>query len=142
MLHSIIMAIIGGALIGLAASVMLLFVGRIAGISGILGGLLQSATGDRLWRIVFLGGLLAGGILMLFVLPQSFATPTSRHLPTVAIAGLLVGFGTRMGNGCTSGHGVCGLTRFSKRSLVATVSFMITGVIVATGMHALGGGLS
>jgi uncharacterized membrane protein YedE/YeeE len=116
----------GGLLIGLAASSFILLNGRIAGISGILGGLLRPARGDVTWRIAFLAGLVAA--------PLAYALFSS--LPgaridagngTLVAAGLLVGLGTRYGAGCTSGHGVCGLSRLSPRSLVATVSFMLAG---------------
>jgi uncharacterized membrane protein YedE/YeeE len=119
-------ALAGGLLIGLAASSFILLNGRIAGISGILGGLLRPARGDVTWRIAFLAGLVAA--------PLAYALYSS--LPgaridagngTLVAAGLLVGLGTRYGAGCTSGHGVCGLSRLSPRSLVATVSFMLAG---------------
>jgi len=121
-------ALAGGLLIGLAAAAFVLFNGRIAGISGILGGLLLPAQGDINWRIAFLAGLIAA--------PLAYARFAS--LPEVRIeagngvlvaAGLLVGLGTRYGTGCTSGHGVCGLSRLSPRSLVATASFMLAGFI-------------
>ncbi|HEY1181853.1 MAG TPA: YeeE/YedE family protein [Rhodocyclaceae bacterium] len=117
----------GGLLIGLAAAVLLLFNGRIAGISGIVGGLFQG--GDRAWRAAFiLGLLLAPGIWVLFApLPATDVAGTPLLL---IVAGLLVGFGSRLGSGCTSGHGVCGLSRLSLRSLVATLSFM--GAAMAT----------
>ncbi len=132
MMSSIPPAILGGALIGLAASMMLLFHGRVAGISGILGGLLPPVRGDVSWRVSFLTGLIAGGIPLLALYPTTFASPADRSLAVVGIAGFLVGVGTRMGNGCTSGHGVCGLTRMSRRSLVATLTFMASGAIAAT----------
>lgn len=140
MTESIMNALLGGALIGLAATGMMLFVGRIAGISGVVGGLLRPVSGDLTWRLAFLGGLLAGGVLLALSAPQVFQVPSGRSAQTIALAGLLVGFGTRMGNGCTSGHGVCGLTRLSPRSVVATLSFMFTGALVATGAHLLQGG--
>ena len=139
MLHSIIMAIIGGALIGSAASLLFLGVGKIAGISGVVGSLLRSGDDEKQWRILFLLGLLLGGVVLVFVAPSSIMAPNARSLAAVAFAGLLVGFGTRMGNGCTSGHGVCGLSRFSKRSLVATLSFMATGFATASLVHLFSG---
>lgn len=116
----------GGALIGLAAALFVLFNGRIAGISGILGGLLRWPKGDIAWRVAFLLGLIAApGIYGLYApLP---AAHVDAGTATLVIAGLLVGIGTRYGAGCTSGHGVCGLSRLSLRSLVATGAFMTAG---------------
>lgn len=124
-------ALLGGALIGTAASLLLLVHGRIAGISGIVAGLLAPKAGDTAWRVAFTAGLLASGLGLSFLLPESLASPEARSIGAVAAAGLIVGFGVRMGNGCTSGHGVCGLSRFSIRSLVATLTFMATGVATA-----------
>jgi uncharacterized protein len=119
-------ALIGGVTIGAAASLFLLLNGRIAGISGILGGLLQTPTSNVAWRIAFLAGLvLAPIVYQLFaVLPQISIDAST---PLLVIAGLFVGLGTQYGTGCTSGHGVCGLSRLSPRSLVATLSFMAAG---------------
>jgi hypothetical protein len=119
-------ALAGGLLIGLAAAAFVLFNGRIAGISGILGGLLRPARGDVLWRLAFLLGL-AGAPLAWLVFAPLPAVSIEADLPTLALAGLLVGLGTRYGAGCTSGHGVCGLSRLSPRSLVATLAFMLAG---------------
>jgi uncharacterized membrane protein YedE/YeeE len=132
----------GGLLIGLAAALLLLFDGRIAGISGVLAGVLQPVRGDTLWRLLFLLGLVTGGVAMTFVRPDGAGAPAGagRPLPVVALAGLLVGFGTRLGNGCTSGHGVCGLSRLSARSLVATITFMLTAALTVLAAHFLGGG--
>jgi uncharacterized membrane protein YedE/YeeE len=115
----------GGALIGLAAAMLLLVSGRIAGISGIVGGLLVPRGGDISWRLAFIGGLLLAPAAMAFypVSPRIDA-----GLGTLALAGLLVGVGTSYGSGCTSGHGVCGLSRLSPRSLVATAAFMAAGI--------------
>ncbi|MDP4546271.1 MAG: YeeE/YedE family protein [Marinobacter sp.] len=123
-----ISALAGGILVGLAAASFLLFNGRIAGISGILGGLLTPVRNDMLWRMAFLGGLIGTPIVWkLFAeLPK---IEVNAGFPAIIIAGLLVGIGTRYGSGCTSGHGVCGLSRLSPRSLVATLSFMATGFI-------------
>jgi len=140
MLESIISAIIGGAIIGLAASLLFLANGRIAGISGILGQAIRIKTTDRDWRMTFLAGLLVGGMALLNAMPDVIVAPSSRTLGSVAVAGLLVGVGTRMGNGCTSGHGVCGLTRFSGRSLAATLAFMATGFTTATIIQVAFGG--
>ena len=120
-------ALCGGLLIGLAASVLLLFNGRIAGISGIVGGLLQRGkAGDLVWRVAFvLGLLLAPALYRLFAaLPE---TRIDASWQMLIVAGVLVGFGSRLGSGCTSGHGVCGLSRLSPRSLLATATFMGTG---------------
>ena len=132
MLDSILSAIIGGAIIGLAASWLLLSKGRIAGISGILGGLLNTPNEQFSWRFNFLLGLFVGGGLLMAYYPQAIVAPEGRPLAYLSAAGLLVGFGTRLGSGCTSGHGVCGLSRLSQRSLVATITFMITGFTTAT----------
>jgi uncharacterized membrane protein YedE/YeeE len=124
-------AFFGGTLIGLACALLFLGHGRIAGISGIAGGAVQRATPDRAWRLAFLGGLAAAGAAASLTAPAAIGSPMRSPL-TVIIAGLLVGFGTRLGNGCTSGHGVCGVSRWSRRSLVAVATFMTTGAITAT----------
>ena len=124
-------ALIGGALIGAAGSLLLLTHGRIAGISGVLGSLLPPSARDRGWRLAFMGGLLGAGLIGGLVSPTLIGGSV-RSLPLVIVAGVLVGFGTRMGSGCTSGHGVCGLSRLSPRSLVAVVTFMITGAVTAS----------
>jgi uncharacterized membrane protein YedE/YeeE len=128
---TIVAATSGGALIGLAASLMLLLNGRIAGISGIVGGALKLPAGDLDWRLIFVLGLLTGGALLFAISPGLFATDLVRSPWAIIAAGLLVGVGVRLGNGCTSGHGVCGLARFSPRSLAATITFMGTGAIMA-----------
>jgi uncharacterized protein len=138
-------ALAGGALIGLAASLLLLFHGRVAGISGILGETLRGAgtRGEAAYRAAFLAGLFAAGLAMRFLYPAVFGSGTSSAvaLPLVIASGLLVGYGTRLGNGCTSGHGVCGLSRLSKRSLAATMTFMAAGgVTVFVVRHVLGVG--
>jgi uncharacterized membrane protein YedE/YeeE len=126
-----ILALGGGALIGLASALLFLTHGRIAGISGIGGSLLQASTRDRGWRLAFVGGLAATGLVASVVAPSAVGTPM-RSLPLVIVAGLLVGYGTRLGSGCTSGHGVCGISRFSARSLIAVMVFMTTGALTAT----------
>jgi uncharacterized protein len=128
----------GGILIGLSAALLLTGTGRIAGISGVLGGLVHPARGEVQWRVLFAAGLLVGGALALWLLPGAYAS-SPRSAPVVAIAGLLVGVGTRIGNGCTSGHGVCGLSRGSARSLVATLTFMATGALTALAVRVMGG---
>ena len=142
MTQSIINAIIGGALIGTAASLLFLANGRIAGISGIVGQSLRVATSDRRWRMPFIAGLLVGGMGLLNTMPEVIVAPSTRTVGAVALAGLLVGIGTRLGSGCTSGHGVCGLTRLSGRSLAATLAFMATGFATAGLIQvAMGGAL-
>jgi uncharacterized membrane protein YedE/YeeE len=123
-------ALLGGALIGSGSALLLLTHGRIAGIAGIAGGLLQRATSDRAWRLGFLAGLVAAGAAAAAVVPAAIGAPV-RPLAAIVVAGLLVGFGTQLGSGCTSGHGVCGLSRLSIRSLVAVATFMATGAITA-----------
>ena len=133
---------IGGILIGIAAAMMLVFNGRIAGISGIFEGVVLPDEGTVGWKAAFTGGLLAGGFAMYLVTPELFAVEVQKSTLGFVIAGVLVGFGTRLGNGCTSGHGVCGLSRFSRRSIVATLSFMAAGAVtVYVVRHVLGGGL-
>jgi len=133
-------AAIGGALIGLASALLMVFAGRIAGISGILGATLGLGTGDRAWRIAFIAGLILAPVAAMLVgypvpMPQM---PASWVL--IVAAGLLVGFGARLGGGCTSGHGICGIARLSKRSIAATLVFMGAAVIVVALMrHVVGG---
>ncbi|MDE2375568.1 MAG: YeeE/YedE family protein [Hyphomicrobiales bacterium] len=120
--------LLGGALIGLASALLMLSAGRLAGVSGILGGLL-TASRDRAWRLAFLAGLIAAALIgPLFGTPGA-ARLSSPDLALYAAAGLLVGFGSRMGNGCTSGHGVCGFARFSARSITATLVFMGAAIV-------------
>jgi uncharacterized membrane protein YedE/YeeE len=128
-MHPWLSALLGGVMIGLSATLLLLLNGRIAGISGIVNGLTQASRREEwAWRAAFVAGLMAaGGMAMHWLGP---ATPSPASVPVLIGAGLLVGFGTRMGGGCTSGHGVCGLGRLSKRSLVAVLVFM--GVAVVT----------
>ena len=134
------LSLLGGALIGLSASAMLLLQGRIAGISGIVGGLFHPKAGDIGWRVAFLGGLILAGALGLWLAPQALAVDLHRAPWMVLVAGLMVGFGTRLGNGCTSGHGVCGLSRQSPRSLASVVTFMGVGMLVASLVGRLAGG--
>jgi uncharacterized membrane protein YedE/YeeE len=121
-------ALAGGALIGLAVALLLLVNGRVAGISGVIGGLLRPSANDRVWRVAFVAGLACAPLLHALVAalpaPQIDASPLA-----LAVAGVLVGIGTRYGSGCTSGHGVCGVSRLSPRSLVATALFMTAGFV-------------
>lgn len=135
-------AIIGGALIGLSAAVLLLFKGRIAGISGIAGGVILPEKGDIPWRILFLVGLVLGGLLyqLLGISPSvEKIQPVTGKIGLIA-AGLLVGIGSALGTGCTSGHGICGLARRSFRSLIATLTFMLTAMITVFMVRHLVGG--
>lgn len=122
-------ALAGGVLIGLAATLLLWLTGRIAGISGILGGVLMPRGGEVAWRVAFLAGLVGAGAAWLWWVPGAYAPRQDFPPVLLVVAGLLVGVGTRMGNGCTSGHGVCGLGRLSLRSLVAVLVFMATAII-------------
>ncbi len=121
-------ALTGGSLIGLSAVLMMMLNGRIAGVSGIAGGLMTPVTGDWAWRLAFVLGLIAGPLVYMALGGQlpAISFPVSSPGGLIA-AGLIVGFGTRMGSGCTSGHGVCGVSRLSARSLAATGAFMFTG---------------
>jgi hypothetical protein len=132
-------ALAGGILVGLAASILLLVSGRVAGISGILVGVLLPQRGEVGWRLAFLAGLLLAGIAAMWVDPSTLGS-SPRSLPVLLVAGLLVGAGTRLGAGCTSGHGVCGLSRASPRSLVATCVFVVAGIVTATLVRLLAGG--
>ncbi|MBX3184282.1 MAG: YeeE/YedE family protein [Polyangiaceae bacterium] len=135
-------AALGGALIGLSASLLLLSHGRVAGISGILGSLLSPRASDRAWRALFLVGLIGGGLPLFWLFPSALAVETNVSWPVVIVAGLLVGFGARLGSGCTSGHGVCGISRLSPRSLAATGTFMVTAMVTTFIVHHLLGSAS
>jgi uncharacterized membrane protein YedE/YeeE len=128
--------VVGGALIGLSASLLLVLNGRITGVSGLLNALLQPVRGVELaWRALFVAGLVVGGLVAMALVPSvDLAAP---GVSTSIVAGVLVGVGTRLGNGCTSGHGVCGLSRMSGRSLVATLTFLTTGAIAVLAMRGL-----
>ncbi|HCH66541.1 MAG: YeeE/YedE family protein [Deltaproteobacteria bacterium] len=129
-MHPFLMALAGGSLIGLAATLLLGINGQVAGISGIVGRLVPPAP-ESSWRVAFVAGLVLAGFAWVPLLPDAFAAG-DRSVFAVMLAGLLVGFGTRLGNGCTSGHGVCGMARFSKRSFSAVGVFLATGVLTAT----------
>ena len=139
-------ATIGGVLIGLAATMLLLTQGRIAGISNIVGGLLETNEDDRLWRILFIVGLILGSSTYVFfgentsdINMNPFQLNDNNHMFFMILGGLLVGFGSQIGSGCTSGHGVCGLGRFSMRSLTATITFMVTAGITVFVVRSLTG---
>jgi len=121
-------ALIGGAIIGLAAAGLWGLLGRLAGVSTILGGTLTPRWSEISWRLAFLSGLLASGLLAVWFFPAKLGFDLRAGYVQVIVAGLLVGFGTQLGSGCTSGHGVCGLSRLSVRSMVATLVFMAAGV--------------
>ena len=136
---TILPPLFGGVLIGLAAALLLLFNGRIAGISGIVDGVVHPSRGDVGWRAAFVGGLVAAGLVLPLLWPAALPDELPRSVVIMAVAGLVVGFGTRMGSGCTSGHGVCGLSRFSPRSLAAVLTFMGTGIVTVAAWNLLGG---
>lgn len=132
-----ISAAIGGVLIGIAAAILLIFNGRIAGISGILGGILKPTKGDTAWKIAFILGMVISPMLFVWFayMPEvNIAAST----PVLILAGLLVGFGTRLGSGCTSGHGICGMARFSRRSVVAVLIFMVVAFATVAISHHFG----
>jgi hypothetical protein len=140
-------ATLGGLLLGVASSLLFVANGRILGISGIVGQIPLATGSDRSWRLVFLAGLLTGGLVLLGFDRSmlAFAFASEQTVPVAIVAGALVGFGTRLGNGCTSGHGLCGIARLSKRSIVATLMFVATGaltVFVVRHVLHLGGGPS
>lgn len=132
-----VQSLAGGLLIGCAAVLFLLFNGRIAGVSGILGGLLRPAHGDLAWRAAFVGGLVLSPVLFILFgsLPEA---RVAADVPMLIAAGLLVGIGTRYGSGCTSGHGICGLARRSPRSVMATAAFMFAGFVTVYIIRHLG----
>jgi uncharacterized membrane protein YedE/YeeE len=120
---------IGGVMIGIAAAGLLMFHGRIAGISGIAGGIFRRGQGDVAWRAMFLVGLFSAGVVWSYFRPLDYRFEIERSTLALIVAGLTVGIGTQLGSGCTSGHGVCGIGRLSKRSTVATITFMATAAV-------------
>ncbi len=130
-----LLPLLGGVLIGLAVSLMLFLNGRVTGVSGIVSGALEKRAQDFGWRLAFILGLLAGGLFLKLLFPESLSSFLVRSSYLLIVAGLLVGFGTVMGGGCTSGHGICGISRLSKRSIVATLIFMLFGVLSATALR-------
>jgi uncharacterized membrane protein YedE/YeeE len=131
---------LGGLLIGLAAAGLLMFHGRIAGISGIAGGIFRRQEGDTAWRVMFLVGLFSAGVAWSYFRPADYVFGIERSTTALIIAGLAVGIGTQLGSGCTSGHGVCGIGRLSKRSTVATATFMLTAAITVFVVNEVLGG--
>lgn len=131
--------LIGGAIIGIAVSIMLIFNGRVTGISGIVSQILKFNLTDFWWRVLFVLGLISGGFVVQIVNPTAIG-PAVTDTKGLIAAGLLVGYGTVMGSGCTSGHAVCGISRFSKRSIVSTIVFMAFGFLTASMIQLIKGG--
>lgn len=131
------LATLGGTLIGLASLALMVFSGRIAGISGIVAGVMARAPGDLAWRVMFILGLISGGAVVGLLYSGTYPDAINSSTTELIIAGLLVGIGTRLGSGCTSGHGVCGMSRLSGRSIVATLTFMATGALTVFVMRHL-----
>ena len=127
-----VMPLLGGVLIGVSSGIMLLFNGRTTGISGIFSGLLFKRENEETWRSYFLAGLIFGGFVLQYLNPELFENTTGRSLLVLVTSGLLVGIGSKLGRGCTSGHGVCGIGRLSVTSLVATVVFVLAGMFLVS----------
>jgi uncharacterized membrane protein YedE/YeeE len=127
-MHPFLLAAIGGALVGLSAVLMMALNGRIAGVSGILSGTFTQPRGERLWRLLFVIGIVIGGALPVLFNPAFQAPLPEAPIVLAIIAGLVVGFGTGLGSGCTSGHGICGISRLSMRSILATLTFIASGI--------------
>jgi uncharacterized membrane protein YedE/YeeE len=139
-LQSALIGLAGGALLGISGGLLLLFNGRVAGVSGVYGGLVsKSPARDKTWRIAYLVGLLAGGLALVLARPELMPLDFTASPALLIGAGLLVGFGTQLGNGCTSGHGICGCGRLSPRSMVATPTFILTGAIAVVVARHFGG---
>ncbi|EGR1577444.1 YeeE/YedE family protein [Vibrio parahaemolyticus] len=129
-------SLFGGILLGISATILLLVNGKIAGISGIMNGIMSPKKGEYSWRLLFAVGMIAGGLISVLMLGVAVPSTANLSLGMVIAAGLLVGIGTRLGNGCTSGHGICGMGRLSKRSIVATCVFMaVAGLTVFVRLH-------
>lgn len=131
-------ALVGGLMIGLSVSILLLTNGRVTGISGILNSVIVRSQRENAWRWAFLGGLFVGGLFLRWFMPEAFPTLSLFGLKQTLAAGFLVGFGTVMASGCTSGHGVCGISRLSVRSIAATLTFIAAGVVTVAFMRWLG----
>ncbi len=137
---ALIQPIAGGILIGLASIGLMLFNGRIAGVSGILKGVIQYQKGDYLWRATFVIGMVLTGLVMSFVYPQFAVIEINRSLVAYGVAGLLIGLGAGLANGCTSGHGVCGVGRLSNRSVTVTMAFTVSGIVTVWAINTFLGG--
>lgn len=124
-----ILSLLGGLCIGLSAVILLVFNNKVLGVSGILQNGIFPSSDNKSWRLSFLGGVILGGFLLLAVSPQVFSQAENQNIFVTILAGLLVGFGTSLGSGCTSGHGICGVSRFSLRSIVATIVFIVSGIV-------------
>lgn len=131
-MHPFVLATIGGGLVGLSAVLMMALNGRIAGVSGILSGTFTQPTGDRLWRLLFIVGIIIGGALPVWLDAGLKAPLPAASVGLAVVGGLVVGFGTGLGSGCTSGHGICGISRLSRRSILATLTFMASGIATVT----------
>ncbi len=130
-------SLLGGIILGLASALMLILFGRIMGISGIIGTALDRPKGDTLWRAVFIAGLISSAVIFAPFVDVSRTAPNETNVWLIVLAGLLVGYGTRLGSGCTSGHGICGISRLSARSFVATGVFMTSGILTVVIMQFL-----
>ena len=139
-MHHFVLAAIGGGLVGVAAVMMMALNGRIAGVSGILSGVFTQGAGERLWRLLFVVGIVIGGALPPLLNADFKAPLPSAGVLLAVIGGLLVGVGTGLGSGCTSGHGICGIARLSKRSIIATLTFMAAGIVTVTLLRLTTGG--
>ncbi len=124
-----LLSILGGLLIGLGASLLLLSTGKVAGVSGISSGILQNKHGDRAWRYIFIFGLICSSLIWILIWPERFESIQNPEVLRLVISGVMVGFGTRLARGCTSGHGICGMARGSRASIVATCVFIMTAVL-------------
>ncbi len=131
-------ALLGGTLIGVSASALLVLTGKTAGVSGIVDGVLRGEKGELGWKVAFAAGLIVGGAVLLWLAPDKLPAAAPRSLPLALSAGLLVGFGTRVGGGCTSGHGVCGIGRLSVRGIVATCVFIAVGAVTVIVLRMIG----
>jgi len=139
-MHDFVRALLGGLVMGVASAALFVCNGRILGISGVLGGALKSASRDASWRWAFIAGMLGAGATVFALMPAAFQVPSGRSLGVCVAAGMLVGGGTQLGSGCTSGHGICGIGRGSTRSLSATMVFMATGALSVIAVRYLFGG--
>ena len=139
-MHDFAWALMGGLVMGVASAGLFILNGRILGISGVLGGALKVRSKEARWRWAFIGGMLAAGAACMIVAPSCFENTLDRSSGAYLAAGILVGVGTQLGSGCTSGHGICGIGRLSKRSIAATLLFMASGAAVVTMIRTAMGG--